>query len=73
VADLPAGAGRADRRAGERPYYVDWLGALEDVLAVAADVDARASALAHRPAGHDHGHGHGHGSGGDAHHHDHPR
>jgi len=57
---------------GERPYYVDWLGALEDVLAVAADVDARASALAHRPAGHDHGHGHGHGSGGDAHHHDRP-
>lgn len=39
---------------GERPYYADWLGALEDVLAVTADVDARAESLSHRHAGHDH-------------------
>jgi hypothetical protein len=41
---------------GERPYYEDWLGALEDVLGVAAEVDARTAALAHRPTGHDHPH-----------------
>jgi nitrile hydratase accessory protein len=55
--------------AGERwSYYQHWLGALEDVLAsggaVAPDeVNDRAAALAHRPAGHDHRdnhHGHGH-------------
>jgi nitrile hydratase accessory protein len=45
-------------------YYAHWLGALEDVLAgdgtvAAGELDARAAALAARPAGHDHeGHDH---------------
>jgi nitrile hydratase accessory protein len=39
---------------GERSYYVDWLGALEDVLGLAGEIDARAATLAHRPGGHDH-------------------
>ncbi|MEV6835073.1 nitrile hydratase accessory protein [Streptomyces sp. NPDC051133] len=47
------------------PYYLLWLGALEDVLvdlrAVSTDeVTARTEALARRPEGHDHRHGHGH-------------
>jgi len=46
-------------------YYQHWLGALEDVLAAAgtvapAEVTSRATALAHRPAGHDHPHPHPH-------------
>lgn len=50
-------------------YYEHWLAALEDVLdadgtLTPTEVDARASTLSTRPAGHDHapgtGHGHGH-------------
>jgi nitrile hydratase accessory protein len=41
---------------GERPYYEDWLGALEDVLDLGAEVDARTETLTHRPTGHDHPH-----------------
>lgn len=46
-------------------YYRCWQTALERVLAAtgvvgAAELEARAVALAERPAGHDHGHDHGH-------------
>jgi nitrile hydratase accessory protein len=58
------GAWERTQAPGERwSYYRCWLAALEDVLAAAgtvsaAEVDARAEALAARPAGHDHAHPH---------------
>ncbi len=50
---------------GQSDYYRCWVQALEHVLAetallAPADLDARASAFAGRPAGHDHDHDHGH-------------
>jgi nitrile hydratase accessory protein len=50
-----------DHAAGEWSYYACWLTALERLLAdkglcPPAEVDARATALAARPAGHDHNH-----------------
>jgi nitrile hydratase accessory protein len=59
-------AWESDHPVGERfSYYVCWLQALEQVLAShglvpAAQVAARSTAFAARPAGHDHGHEHSH-------------
>jgi nitrile hydratase accessory protein len=49
---------------GESNYYRSWVQALEQVLGetglvAPADLAARASVFASRPAGHDHGHEHG--------------
>jgi nitrile hydratase accessory protein len=39
---------------GDRPYYEDWLAALEEVTGLAHETDTRADHLSHRTPGHDH-------------------